>query len=64
VEVTEVKEKVLPAIDDAFAKTYGAEDLEKLRAGVRRDLENELNYKNKKSIRTQLVRSAAQPGQL
>ena len=57
VEVTEVKEKVLPAIDDAFAKTYGAEDLEKLRAGVRRDLESELNYKNKKSIRTQLVRS-------
>jgi trigger factor len=57
VEVTEVKEKVLPAIDDAFAKAYGAEDLEKLRAGVRRDLENELNYKNKKSIRTQLVRS-------
>jgi len=57
VEVTEVKEKVLPAIDDAFAKTYGAEGLEKLRAGLRRDLESELNYKNKKSIRTQLVRS-------
>jgi len=57
VAVTEIKEKVLPAIDDAFAKAYGAEDLEKLRAGVRRDLENELNYKNKKSVRTQLVRS-------
>ena len=57
VEVVEVKEKVLPPIDDAFAKAYGAEDLEKLRAGVRRDLENELNYKNNKSVRTQLVRS-------
>jgi trigger factor len=57
VEVGEVKEKVLPAVDEAFAKSYGAESLEKLRAGVRRDLENELNYKTKKSIRTQLVRS-------
>jgi trigger factor len=57
VEIVEVKEKELPPIDDAFAKLYGAEDLEKLRAGVRRDLENELNYKNNKSVRTQLVRS-------
>jgi trigger factor len=57
VEVVEVKEKVLPAMDDAFAKSYGAEDLEKLRAGVRRDLENELTYKNNREIRTQLVRS-------
>jgi trigger factor len=57
VEVVEVKEKVLPPIDDAFAKSYGAEDLEKLRAGVRKDLENELTYKNNKSVRTQLVRS-------
>jgi trigger factor len=57
VEVVEVKEKVLPPVDEAFAKSYGAEDLEKLRAGVRRDLENELNYKNNKSVRTQLVRS-------
>jgi trigger factor len=57
VEVVEVKEKVLPAVDDAFAKCYGAESLEKLRAGVRHDLENELTYKNSRSIRTQLVRS-------
>ncbi|HKI69687.1 MAG TPA: trigger factor, partial [Verrucomicrobiae bacterium] len=45
VEVVEVKERILPAIDDAFAKSYGAENLEKLREGVRRDLENELKYK-------------------
>lgn len=57
VEVVEVKEKVLPPVDDAFAKGYGAESLEKLREGVRRDLENELSYKNNKSVRTQLVRS-------
>jgi trigger factor len=56
VELVEVKEKVLPPIDDAFAKSYGAESLEKLRAGVRKDLENELNYKQNKNIRNQLVR--------
>jgi trigger factor len=55
VEVTEVKEKVLPAMDDAFAKTYGAESVEKLMAGIRTDLENELNYKKSRSIRNQLV---------
>src|SRR5262249_16006664 len=57
VELVEVKEKVLPALDDAFAKSYGAENLEKLREGVRRDLENELNYKHKNSMRNQLIRS-------
>jgi trigger factor len=57
VEVSEVKEKALPLVDDAFAKSYGAEDLEKLRAGVRNDLEKELTYKNSRSIRTQLIRS-------
>jgi trigger factor len=57
VEVVEVKEKVLPVVDDAFAKSYGAESLEKLREGVRRDLENELNYKQKNSIHNQLIRS-------
>jgi trigger factor len=57
VEVVEVKEKVLPTLDDAFAKAYGAEDVTKLREGVRRDLENELSFSQSKSIRMQLVRS-------
>jgi len=55
VEVVEVREKVLPALDEAFAKAFGAESVEKLTAGVRRDLENELNYKNNKSVRNQLI---------
>lgn len=57
VEVVEVKEKVLPLLDDELAKTFGAENLEKLREGVRRDLENELKHKQSKSIRNQLVRT-------
>lgn len=55
VEVVEVKEKVLPAVDDAFAKGFGAENVEKLREGVRRDLENELNYSQNRSVRNQLI---------
>ena len=56
IEVVEIKEKVLPPVDDAFARLYDAESPEKLRAGVRRDLENELNYSQAKAIRTQVIR--------
>lgn len=57
VEIAEVKEKVLPAVDDAFAKSYDAENLEKLREGVRRDLENELKFKQGRDTRAQIVRA-------
>jgi len=57
VTVTEVKEKTLPPVDEAFAKNYGAESVEKLREGIRRDLENELKYKLDRSVRNQLVGS-------
>jgi trigger factor len=60
VEVLEVKTKVLPAIDEAFAKNYGAESLEKLRAGVRKDLENELSFKQNRDIRNQVIGSLLQ----
>jgi trigger factor len=55
VEVVEVREKTLPPLDDAFAKLYEAESLEKLREGVRRDLESELKYKQSKDTRGQLL---------
>jgi len=57
VEVVEVKEKVVPALDDAFAKNYGAENFQALREGVRRDLQNELNTKQTRSVRGQLVKN-------
>ena len=56
VEIVEVKEKVLPPVDDAFAKKYDAENLDKLRAGIRRDLENESKYSQEKALRGQIVR--------
>ena len=55
VEIVEVKEKGLPALDDALAKSYGAENLEQLRVGVRKDLENELKFSRSKSIRSQVI---------
>ncbi len=57
VDVVEVKEKLLPPLDDGLAKAYGAQSLEKLRAGVRRDLENELSHKRSRSIHHQLRQS-------
>lgn len=57
VEIVEVKERILPVADDAFAKSYGAENMEALRAGVRRDLENELKYKLSKDLRGQIIQS-------
>jgi len=38
VKVQQVKEKVLPELDDDFAKKWEAENMEKLREGVRGDL--------------------------
>jgi len=55
VDLLQVKERTLPPLDEAFAQAWGAENLEKLRAGVRVDLENELKYKKKRDLRNQLV---------
>ena len=55
VEIAEVKEKVSPPVDDELAKKFGAENLEKLRAGVRVDLENELTYAQARAVRGQVV---------
>ncbi len=55
VEVVEVREKTLPELNDAFAKLYEAESLEKLREGVQRDLANELKYKQDRETRAQII---------
>ena len=57
VEILEVKEKILPAIDDAFAKKYDAESLLKLREGVRGTLQNELKYSQSRAVRGQIIRA-------
>jgi trigger factor len=56
VEIVQVKERSLPELNDEFAKSFGAPDLEKLREGVKTDLQNELNHKQGRAVRDQLVR--------
>ena len=55
VEIVEVKERKLPTLDDAFAVSYGAKNVEKLREGVRKDLESELASKKSRSTRNQIL---------
>ncbi|MGH7976250.1 MAG: trigger factor [Limisphaerales bacterium] len=57
VEIVEVKEKISPPVDDELAKKYDAANLEKLREGVRRDLENELKFSQTKAVRGQIIDS-------
>jgi trigger factor len=57
VEVVEVKEKILPELNDELAKKYDAENLEKLTAGVRFDLENELKSARSRTIIQQVTHS-------
>ncbi len=57
VELVEVKEKVLPVIDEELAKKFGAESLAALKTGVRTDLENELKYSRSKNLRAQVVKA-------
>jgi trigger factor len=56
VEIVQVKEKVLPELNDAFAQSFGAADMARLREGVQTDLQNELKSKIKRSVRDQLVK--------
>ncbi|MDB6056094.1 MAG: Trigger factor [Verrucomicrobiales bacterium] len=54
-EIVEVKEKILTPVDEEFAKSFGAESLDKLREGIRRDLENELTFKQTRDSRQKLA---------
>lgn len=55
VDIVQVKEKTLPEANDDFAKQWGAESIEKLRQGIRADLEAELLGKVRRSVRSQLI---------
>jgi trigger factor len=55
VEIVQVKEKLLPEVNEEFAKSFGAESLEKLREGVRSDLQNELEYSRQRQARNQII---------
>lgn len=60
VEVLEVKRRVLPEVDEKFAQSFGAETIDLLREGVRKDLQNELNLQQKRAVRNQVVRALSE----
>jgi trigger factor len=56
VKLVEVKEKVLPSLDDEFAKSLGAFDtLEALRAEVRKQLETRREAEDKRALQDKVV---------
>jgi trigger factor len=55
VEIVEAKEKISPPVDDELAKKYDAENLEKLRTVVRKDMENESKANQRRSIQKQII---------
>lgn len=57
VELVQVKERLLPEVNDEFAKGFGAESLEKLRTGIRVDLEADRNAKASRAVRDQIIQS-------
>ena len=52
-----VQKRILPEINDEFAKSFGAENLEKLKEGIRNDLARELKYKQNQAIRGEILRT-------
>lgn len=56
VEIVGVKERVLPEVNEEFARSLGADTLPELIAGIRRDLQNELTYRQKRDVRDQLMK--------
>lgn len=55
-ELVQVKERILPEVDEEFAKSFGAESLEKLKEGIKADLENDHKFNQNRGERDQLVR--------
>jgi trigger factor len=59
VKVSEIKEKVLPTLDDDFARTVGSfENLDGLRAELRTGLEKRREQENRRALEEAVVQSA------
>src|SRR5690606_33109321 len=54
VEVQEIRERVLPPLDEAFFKANQADDLDGLKASVRNNLKMQKEYQNRSEQRRQV----------
>ncbi|MDB6025554.1 MAG: Trigger factor [Verrucomicrobiales bacterium] len=61
VELVEVKEKILPELNEEFAKSFEVESLDKLREAVQQDLQMQVNEKQQRGMREQAVRAVLDP---
>lgn len=57
VEVVGVKEKLLPEVNEEFAKLFGLASVEQLLQGIRNDLQRELDNRQKRGVRDQLLKA-------
>ncbi|HRE81281.1 MAG TPA: trigger factor [Opitutaceae bacterium] len=55
VEVLEVRERVLPTLDDAFAKAHQADSVDQLKTNVRNNLKLQKEYQNHSAQRRQVI---------
>lgn len=55
VEVLEIRERVLPALDDAFFKAHQADNLDGLKANARNNLKGRKEYENRQAQRRQIT---------
>lgn len=51
-----MKEKILPEVNEEFARSLGADTVQELLDGIRRDLQNELIHRQKRDVRDQLLK--------
>ncbi len=56
VQVLKVKERIMPEVNDEFARLFNAQNLDHLRQGIRHDLEKELAFRQKRGVRDQLIK--------
>ena len=56
IKVFTVRERVLPALDDDFAKQFGAETMDELRSNMRKKLEGEAESKSQSGVEEQIRR--------
>ncbi len=59
VEIQEVRERVLPALDEAFFKSQQVDDLDGLKASVRNNLKLQKEYQNRSEQRRQITEALA-----
>jgi len=54
IDVSEVRRRVLPELDDAFAAQYGFDSLQQLREQVQRSLESRVHLETQRAMREQI----------